>query len=105
MMSAISCTAVQRLVVEDRRDLEARFGDQVALDGIDRLRDRLGRLVAQQTNAGDVADALFDQHVRLAAHQPVAVEESQRHGTRQLHHLFLDGHLAQQLVRALRRVY
>jgi hypothetical protein len=28
-----------------------------------------------------VADALFDQRVSLAAHQPVAVEEGQRHDT------------------------
>jgi hypothetical protein len=87
--------AVQRLVVEDRRDLEARFCEQVALDGIDRLRDRLGRLMAEE------ADALFDQPVSLAAHQPVAVEEGQRHGARQLHRLFLDRHLTEQIVNAL----
>jgi len=57
--------------------------------------------VAEHGQAGDVADALFDQRVCLAAHQPVAVEEGQRHGTRQLHRLFFEGHLAQQVVGAL----
>jgi hypothetical protein len=50
--------AVQRLVVEDRRDAEAGLFDQVALDGVDRLRDRLGRLVAEQAKPADVPDAV-----------------------------------------------
>jgi hypothetical protein len=54
----------------------------------------------QEPDAGDVADTLFDQLVSLTAHQSIAVEESQRHHARQLHRLFLEGHLGEQLVRA-----
>jgi hypothetical protein len=43
--------AVQRLVVEERRDLEAGFGDQAALDGVDVLGDHLGRLVPNQAHS------------------------------------------------------
>jgi hypothetical protein len=48
-----------------------------------------------------VADAVLEQGVQLTAVRPFGVEECQRKDGGQLHRLFLDGHLPQQLLRAL----
>jgi hypothetical protein len=95
--------AAHRFVVEDRRDLEPRLRDQVALDGVDRLGEDLGRLVPNQAKCGHRPDAVFEQGVELAAVRPLGVEQRQRKDRGQLHDLFIGGHLPQQLVRALRR--
>jgi hypothetical protein len=95
--------AVERLIMEDRGDLEARLGDQVPLDGVDALCDLVGQLVPQQPDAGDMADAVAQEAVHLAAHRPVRPDDGERDDARQLHRLLLDGHLMQQLVGALHR--
>jgi hypothetical protein len=49
------------------------------------------------------ADALSEQAVHLAGHRPIRSEQRQRNDTGQLHRLFLDRHLTQQLIGALHR--
>jgi hypothetical protein len=87
--------------VEDGRKLEPGLGYQITLDDVHGLSDLLRRLVAEHGQPRDVTDALFDQRVCLPAHQSVAVEKGQRHGTGQLHGLFFESHLPQQVVGAL----
>lgn len=69
---------VQRLVVEDRWDLQARLGDETPLDRVDALGDLVGQLVPEQADAGDMPDALSEQAVHLAGHRPVRSEHGQR---------------------------
>jgi hypothetical protein len=60
-----------------------------------------GVLWPDQAQAGDVAYAVPQESVELAADRTVGAEQTQGNDTGQLHRLFLDGHLAQQLVRTL----
>jgi hypothetical protein len=96
-------TPVQRLVVEDRWDLQARLGDEIPLDRVDALGDLVGQLVPEQADAGDVPDALSEQAVHLAGHRPIRSQQGQRNDTGQPHRLLLDRHLTQQLIGALHR--
>jgi hypothetical protein len=66
---------VERLVVEDRRDLQARLGEEIPLDRVDALGDLVRQLVAEQAYAGDMADAPSDQAVHLTAHRPVGGQQ------------------------------
>jgi len=90
--------AAHRLVVEDRRDPESGFGDQVVLDGVDRLRKHLGRLVPDQAERGNMSNAVLEQDVELSVARPLSVEQRQRKDGGQLHCLFFDGHLSEQLL-------
>jgi hypothetical protein len=73
------------------------------LDGVDRLHDRLRRLVPEQAQPGNVPDALPQLRFELAEDRPVGAEQRRWHDRGKLHRLLFDGHLAQQLVRALHR--
>jgi hypothetical protein len=59
--------------------------------------------VPEQAQPRDVADAVLQLGVEHAADRPVGAEQSKGHDCGQLHRLFLHGHLAQQLIRALHR--
>jgi hypothetical protein len=56
-----------------------------------------------QAERGNMPDAVLEQGVELAVVRPLGVEQRQRKDGGQLHRLFLDGHRAQQLLRALHR--
>ena len=47
--------------MEDRGDLEPRLRDQVALDGVDRLGELLGRLVPDQAERGNMPNAVLSR--------------------------------------------
>lgn len=89
--------------MEDRGDLEPRLRDQVTLDGVDRLRELLGRLVSDQAERANMPDAVLEQRIELALVQPIGGEQRHRKHGGQLHRLFLDRHRAQQLIRAADR--
>jgi hypothetical protein len=69
--------AVERLVVEERRDLQARFGDEISLDRVDAVGDLLRQLVPEQADAGDVSDAVSEQAVHLVPYRAIGAEQRQ----------------------------
>ena len=93
--------AAHRFVVEDRRDLEPRLRHEVTLDGVDRLRDLLGRLVPDQTERGNMPDALLQLFVKLTLDGAVSAEQPHGKDGGKLHGFFLNRHLLEQRVRAL----
>jgi hypothetical protein len=85
---------VQRLVVEDRRDFQARLGDEIPLDRVHALRDLVRQFVPEQADTGHVADPLSKQAIHLARHRAVSAEQGQRNDRGELHCLLFDRHLA-----------
>jgi hypothetical protein len=89
--------------MEDRRDLEPRLRHEVPLDGVDRRRDLLGRLVPDQTERGNMPDALLQLFVKLTLDGAVSAEQPHGKDGGKLHYFFLNRHLLEQRFRALLR--
>jgi len=92
--------AVQRLVVKDGGNAESCLRDEVALDGVYRLRDDLWRLVPHGAEPRDVADAAPELRLELLPDRPLGAEQRHRVHPSELHRLLFQRHFSEQLVGA-----
>ena len=88
---------MQRFLVDDRRDAQAGFLDQEALDLVGQGGDVAGAQVGRPGKPGDLADAVSHQAAGMIAVQRSDPDDLERPDGSELGDLLLDRHAREQV--------